>query len=44
MEGKRLVSFDVQSLLTNVLTEGALEAVKRTIADTPDDNLPISKK
>ena len=43
MKDKRLVSFDVRSLFTNVPTEDALEAVKRAIENIPDDALPLNK-
>ncbi|XP_076061561.1 uncharacterized protein LOC143037313 [Oratosquilla oratoria] len=40
---KRLVSYDVTALFTNVSVEDALEAVKRVVANKDDCNLPVPK-
>ncbi|XP_076066079.1 uncharacterized protein LOC143039723 [Oratosquilla oratoria] len=40
---KILVSYDVTALFTNAIVEGALEAVKRVVANIDDGNLPVPK-
>ena len=40
---KRLVSFDVKSLFTNVPIDGAISAVKKVIERTNEKELPINK-
>ncbi|XP_076055136.1 telomerase reverse transcriptase-like [Oratosquilla oratoria] len=40
---KRLVSYDVTSLFTNVSIEGALEAAKEVVNGMNDEDLPLSK-
>ncbi|XP_076057238.1 telomerase reverse transcriptase-like [Oratosquilla oratoria] len=40
---KRLVSYDVTSLFTNVSIEGALKAAKEVVNDMNDENQPLDK-
>ncbi|XP_076031954.1 uncharacterized protein LOC143019858 [Oratosquilla oratoria] len=40
---KRLISYDVTALFTSVSVEGALEAVKRVVANIDDGKLPVPK-
>ena len=44
LQGKKLVSFDVKVLFTNVPVEGAMEAVRRAINNMNDDELPVTKE
>ncbi|XP_043227718.1 uncharacterized protein LOC122384400 [Amphibalanus amphitrite] len=41
---KKLVSFDVKALFTNVPVDGALAAVERVLSNASDDDLPIPKR
>ena len=41
---KKLVSFDVKSLFTNVPIQGAIEAIKRALDANPDTQLPVPKQ
>ncbi|XP_063871036.1 uncharacterized protein LOC135106189 [Scylla paramamosain] len=41
---KKMASFDVKSLFTNVPVEGAIEAVKRASEDINEENLPIPRE
>ncbi|XP_076036842.1 uncharacterized protein LOC143022503 [Oratosquilla oratoria] len=41
---KKMVSFDIKSLYTNVSIEGAMNAMKRALTNISEDELPIKKK
>ena len=43
-KGKKLVSFDVKALFTNVPVDGAMEAVKRVVDNTDENDLPVNKR
>ena len=43
MTNKKLASFDVKSLFTNVPLQGAMEAVKRALDKNPTVTLPVPK-
>ena len=42
-KNKRLASFDVKSLFTNVPIDGAIAAVRRAVDILDDDDLPLPK-
>ena len=44
MAGKRMVSFDVTALFTNVPIGEALEAARVVVADMSEDDLPLEKE
>ena len=41
---KKLASFDVKNLFTNVPIDGSMEAVERTVQNIPDNQLPIPRQ
>ncbi|XP_076059674.1 uncharacterized protein LOC143036311 [Oratosquilla oratoria] len=41
---KKMVSFDIKSLYTNVSIEGAMNAVKRALTNISEEEIPIKKK
>ena len=43
MENKKLASFDVKALFTNVTVDGAMEAIEKVLNGVPPDGLPIPK-
>lgn len=43
LTGKKIASFDVKALFTNVPVKGALEAVKREMENIIDSELPLNK-
>ena len=43
-QDKKLVSFHVKALFTNVPVEGALKAIKKALLGIPRENLPVPKK
>ena len=44
INGKKIVSFDVKALFTNVPVDGAMAAVKRVTDNVTDDDLPMPKE
>ena len=43
-QNKKLASFDVKSLFTNVPVSGAIKAIEKALLSIPDDYLPLPKK
>ncbi len=43
LTGKKMASFDVKSLFTNVPVDGAMEAVRKVVESVSDSDLPIKK-
>ena len=43
LKGKKLASYDVKTLFTNVRVDGAMEAVRRALNSISDDALPLDK-
>lgn len=43
LEGKKMASFDVKALFTNVPIDSAIKAIKRAIQDMDEDDLPVKK-
>ena len=43
MRNKKLASFDVKALYTNVTINDAIQAVKRTVDNIDENNLPVPK-
>ena len=41
---KKLASFDVKALFTNVPIDGAVDAIEKVLANIPRDSLPLPKK
>ena len=41
---KKLASFDVKALFTNVPIEGAIKAIEKALAGIPNDSLPLPRK
>ena len=44
VRGKKMASFDVKSLFTNVSVDGAMEAVSRVLQGFSDEQLPLPKE
>ena len=43
IRGKKLASFDVKALFTNVTVDRAMEAIKKVLSEMPTESLPIPK-
>ena len=44
VKGKKMVSFDVRALFTNVPVDGAMAAASRTLTNASDEDLPVLKE